>query len=122
MNITDVLQLLNTDVELQPFLKGGQVQLFQEEDIEPVDEGARVVVNPISWGDPDEWGSNVPQRRRYSLQVNVESSDLAVSLEAADIIEKTFLESRLFRFGDTIADNIEYLYVVARRYRFSTLS
>lgn len=118
MKVTELLDLFNSSDELMKLTNGIKSQLFRVEDVEPVDDGARIVLIPMDWGNPSEWGSDKPQRRNFDFQINVESSDFALSLAVADKVEEILLNNKVFRDGDTISDNIEYLYVIARRYRF----
>lgn len=118
MKVTELLDLFNSSKELMELTGGLESQLFRIEDVAPVQDGARIVLIPMDWGNPDDWGSNKPQSRRFDFQINVESSDFELSLDVADKIEEILLENNVFRDGDTISDNNEYFYVIARRYRF----
>lgn len=121
MKVTELLDLFNSSDELMKLTGGTKSQLFRIEDVEPVQDGARIILIPMNWGDPEAWGSDKPQHRRYDFQINVESSDFELTLDVADKIETILLENKILRDGDTISDNIDYLYVIARRYRFRDL-
>lgn len=121
MKIEALLDLINSDNNLMELTGQIKAELFRVEDVEPIETGARIILAPTAWGDPDNWGSNRPQRRTFDFQINVESSDLALSLDVADALEELFMKNKINRMGSTISENVEYLMVIARRYRFSDI-
>ncbi len=121
MKIEALLDLINSDSNLMGLTGQIKAELFRVEDVEPIETGARIILAPTAWGDPDSWGSNQPQRRTFDFQINVESSDLALSLDVADALEELLLKNNILRRGLTYSENVEYLFVIARRYRFSDI-
>lgn len=95
--------------------------LFKAEDVSPITDGAQIVVIPGDFSAPENWASDKPNKRRYEIQINVETNSFKTGLEVSDKIEKLLFEQGILRVGDAFSDAIDYLVVVTRRYRYFNL-
>lgn len=98
--------------------EGKKAKFFMNEDVAPVQDGSQIVLIPGDFGSPEEWASNIPSKRRFEFQINVEGNSFADVIDISDRIENLLMDKGILRIGDAFSDRIDYLYVAARRYRF----